>query len=358
RNLNVKIIDVDSPEQLKAAISAHTALVAVLGQHFGHARFDLKDVAPIANQAGVPILVDAAADYLIVPNPYIAIGADLVAYSGGKVIRGPQTAGLLVGRKHLVRAAWANSAPHHAFGRPSKVSKEEVVGMLRAVEVWRQERDIQADMRLWESWYREMIPQITQVPGVKAEIHGPIRGGPFPTLNLSWDPQLIGLTAGQVGHALLEGEPRIATHAEGEGHSFAIRPVALKPGEHNIVARRLYEVFSSAPRASAPKPLSPPAFDLSGSWDIDMQYEVGSSRHNFMLLAKGNEISGLHQGWAYQGSLKGHIDGSHVSFRSVHPAEGNTLSYAFTGTASGDTMAGDVQLGEYGKARWTAKRQG
>ena len=104
-----------------------------------------------------PILVDAAADYLIVPNPYISLGADMVAYSGGKIIRGPQTAGLLIGRRDLVRAAWANSAPHHGFGRAAKVSKEEIVGMLRAVEVWRQERDIQADMKMWESWYAEMI---------------------------------------------------------------------------------------------------------------------------------------------------------------------------------------------------------
>ena len=78
-------------------------MIEILGNHFGAARLDLKDVAPIARKAGVPILVDAAADYLIVPNPYLALGADLVAYSGGKIIRGPQTAGLLVGRRDLVR---------------------------------------------------------------------------------------------------------------------------------------------------------------------------------------------------------------------------------------------------------------
>ncbi len=257
RNLNVKIVEVGTPEELRAAIGLHTAMVAILGQHFGSAKLDLKDVAPIARKAGVPILVDAAADYLIVPNPYIALGADLVAYSGGKIIRGPQTAGLLIGRRDLVRAAWANSAPHHAFGRPSKVSKEEIVGMLRAVEIWRNDRDIQADFRLWESWYAEMIPQITKAAGVTAEVHGPIRGGPFPTLNISWDPNRIGLTAGQVGHALLSGEPRIATHAEGDGHAFAIRPVAMKPDEYNdrrTAAIRGLQLRSKArgPEASGP----------------------------------------------------------------------------------------------------------
>jgi len=166
RNLNVRVIEVDTPDELQAAIGRRTAMVAILGQHFGGAKLDLKDVAPIARKAGIPILVDAAADYLIVPNPYIALGADLVAYSGGKIIRGPQTAGLLVGRRDLVRAAWANSAPHHSFGRPAKVSKEEIVGMLRAVEIW-QERDIQADFRVWESWYAEMIPRITRAAGVR-----------------------------------------------------------------------------------------------------------------------------------------------------------------------------------------------
>jgi L-seryl-tRNA(Ser) seleniumtransferase len=357
RNLNVKVIECSTPEEVRTAIGPRTAMIAILGQHFGSARLDLKDVAPVARNANIPILVDAAADYLIVPNPYILLGADLVAYSGGKVIRGPQTAGLLVGRRDLVRAAWANAAPHHSFGRPSKVSKEEIVGMLRAVEIWR-ERDIQADMRLWESWYGEMIPRITKVAGVQAEIKGPIRGGPFPTLQITWDPKRIGLTAGQVGHALLEGEPRIATHAEGDGHSFAIRPVALKPGEYKVVAQRLYEVFSAAPKPVVPAPLTAPALDLSGQWEVEIKYEVGSSRHKLMLAAKGNELAGSHQGWAYQGNLKGHADGDRVKFHSTHQADGNTLSYTFTGTIARQGMAGDVDLGEYGKAAWSARRTG
>jgi D-glucosaminate-6-phosphate ammonia-lyase len=213
RTLGAKIIEVNSTEELRAAISPHTAMIEVLGNYFGHANLDLKDVAPIARRAGIPILVDAAADYLIVPNPYIAQGADLVAYSGGKIIRGPQAAGLLIGRRDLVRAAWANSAPHHAFGRGLKVGKEQVVAMLRAVEVWRKERDLEADFREWKSWYAEIAARITQVPGVRAEVKAPVRGGPFPTLLVSWS---LPITAGEVGKALLEGEPRIMTHAEGE----------------------------------------------------------------------------------------------------------------------------------------------
>ena len=152
RTLGVKIVEVNSADELKRAIGPKTAMIEVLGNHFGKAKFDLKDVAPIARAAGIPILVDAAADYLIVPNPYVALGADMVAYSGGKIMRGPQGAGLLIGRRDLVTAAWANSAPHHSFGRALKVSKETIVGMLRTVEIWRRDRDIKQDFARWESW--------------------------------------------------------------------------------------------------------------------------------------------------------------------------------------------------------------
>src|SRR5438045_9278202 len=109
-------------------------MIQVLGSYFGHSKFGLKEVAPIARKAGVPIFIDAAADYLIVPNPYIALGADMVDFSGGKIIRGPHTAGLLEGRNGLIRAACANGATHHAFGRAATGSKEEHLGLLGAVE--------------------------------------------------------------------------------------------------------------------------------------------------------------------------------------------------------------------------------
>src|SRR5258708_945574 len=199
RTLGVKIIEVNSPDALRRAISPHTAMIEVLGNYFGNASLDLKDIAPIARPAGIPILVDAAADYLLVPNPYLSLGADLVAYSGGKIIRGPQGAGLLLGRRDLVRAAWANSAPHHGFGRALKVTKEEIAGMLRAVEIWSRSRDLTSDFRTWQSWYARISDRITRIPGVHTEERPPMRCGPFPVLNISSNAEQIGLTAGEVG---------------------------------------------------------------------------------------------------------------------------------------------------------------
>lgn len=358
RSLGVEIIEVNSAAELESAIGPKTAMIQILGVHFGSARFGLPEVAPIARKAGIPILVDAAADYLIVPNPYLALGADLVAYSGGKIIRGPQTAGLLVGRKDLVKAAWANSAPHHAFGRPAKVSKEEIVGMLVAVDMFVSKRDLKAEFREWESWYTHITERITQVPGVKTKVAGPQRGGPFPTLQVSWDPARIGLTAGEIGKQLLDGEPRIMSHASGNGSSFVIRPVAMRPDDYKAVADRLLQIFQTAPKAKAQVAPSAPVADLSGGWDVTVQYEAGSANHKVYLTAKGNKLAGIHRGWTNEADLSGEIDGAKVHFQSTMKIGGQTLPYGFSGTVAGDQMSGDLALGEYGKAKWTARRHG
>lgn len=356
RALGVEIVEVSSAAELEAAIGPRTAMIQVLGEHFGGARFGLEQVAPIARKAGIPILVDAAADYLIVPNPYIAKGATLVAYSGGKIIRGPSTAGLLIGRKDLVQAAWINSAPHHAFGRAMKVSKEEIVGMVVAVESFVKRRNLEAEFKEWEGWYRHIASKLEPIAGVKTKINGPARGGPFPTLSVSWDTAVIGYTAGEIGRLLSTGKPRIMTHASGEGNTFLIRPVALRPDDHKIIAERLAEVFRGAPRGVAATTPTAPTVDLSGRWDVQIQYQLGTAKHKLFLTARRNKVSGTHIGWANEGAVRGEIDGSRVSLRSALAASGQSLPYHFKGKVEGDSMSGEVELGEYGKATWTATR--
>jgi len=335
RALGVEVVEVSSAAELEAAIGPRTAMIQILGQHFGKAKFGLEQVAPVAQKAGVPILVDAAADYLIVPNPYLARGASLVAYSGGKILRGPSTAGLLIGRKDLVRAAWANSAPHHAIGRAMKVSKEEIVGMVTAVEAFLQRRDLKAEYAEWERWYGEISAAVTQMAGVTTKVNPPAQGGPFPTLTVSWDEKRIGYTAGEVGRMLATGKPRIMTHAAGEGSSFVIRPVSLRPGDHLAIAARLA---------------------LTGRWEVEVRYQTGSARHKLFLQARGNAVTGTHMGWANEGRLRGGIDGAEVTLRSTLAAGAQALHYHFSGKLAGNEMAGSVDLGEYGKATWTATR--
>ena len=357
RNAGVRIIEVDSMEEFKAALSNRTAMIGILGNRFEDVRLGLNEVAPVAKQAGVPILVDAAADYLVVPNAYLAEGADLVAYSGGKILRGPQSAGLLLGREDLVRAAFANAAPHHALGRPMKVSKEEIVGMVTAVEVWIHKRDLQAEYREWEQWYDHIRQRITRIDGVTASLRPPSRGGPFPILWIEWDPRKIDLSAEELRRRLLEGEPSIMTHAQGDGHGFRFRPVALKPGEYQVVTDRLSNVFRSAPKARAKPRVAAPTVDVSGRWDVRVTFSLGEGQHLLFLEVQGNELTGTHMGTRVRGELRGTIDGSKVRLLSTLPFEGSRLRYLFEGTVSGNQMKGTLDLGEYPRATWTAHRK-
>ena len=113
----------------------------------------------------MPVFVDAAAEILTIPNVHLQRGATLVGYSGGKYIRGPQSAGLLLGRKDLVRAAWVHSAPHHGYARAMKVGREEIVGMLVAVESW-VKRDHDAEWKQWVARADYIAGQLSKIPGV------------------------------------------------------------------------------------------------------------------------------------------------------------------------------------------------
>src|SRR5688572_29875544 len=187
RSWGTRVIEVDSEEALHAALGPRTAMVAVLGT--GEARgVRLETVVEAAHKLGVPVIVDAAAELPRRPDPYLTRGADLVAYSGGKAMRGPQCAGLLLGRKDLVWAAFMNGAPHHAVARMMKVVKEEIIGMLAAVEVL-MTRGIDEDFRKWKSWLQEISAIVSQVPGVRTTMHDPAGASPYPTMSIEWDPQ-------------------------------------------------------------------------------------------------------------------------------------------------------------------------
>ena len=131
RMVGPKIISVANEEEMRMAINDRTAMAMLVGSPRDRGPLGLKEVAAIAHEHDVPVLLDAAAEALTIPNVHLERGADLVAYSGGKALSGPQSSGLLIGRKDLIQAAWLNSAPHHAFGRPMKVGKEDIMGAAR-----------------------------------------------------------------------------------------------------------------------------------------------------------------------------------------------------------------------------------
>lgn len=361
RMLGVKMVEVETLDQMKAALSPATAMVYVLGCPADKGPFGLQPIAEAARARGIPVLVDAAAEGLMVPNIHLQRGATLVAYSGGKVLRGPQCAGLLMGRKDLVKAAWIHGAPHHSFGRPMKVGKEEVVGMLAAVEAWFK-RDHAAEWKQWEGWLEHIATAVKRVPGVTTEMVPPVSlTGYCPLLKINWDGRKLGITGADVQEILWEQNPRVALagttgdRRNPEASSASVRPLMMSPGDERVVAQRLYALLSKPPRLPEEGHGSPAA--VGGQWAVEIEYVCGRVKHAFFIGQDGDKLGGLHQGEVLNGELGGYVSGSKVRIRTAQRCEGNWLRYEFSGEVTGDRMTGTLEMGEYGKAQWTAQRQ-
>jgi L-seryl-tRNA(Ser) seleniumtransferase len=134
-------------------------------------------------------------------------------------------------------------------------------------------------------------------------------------------------------------------------------PYMMQPEDHKIAGDALYGVLSRPPKFTAPeRPQGEPAA-LAGNWEVHMQYALGEATHRLTIVQNGNALSGYHQGETVGGDVRGAIHGNQAQFRSHHPIQGTALSYDFTGTVNGNAMSGEVNMGEYGNARWTATRR-
>jgi uncharacterized pyridoxal phosphate-dependent enzyme len=362
RSAGVRVIEASTVSELEAALGPRTAMVYIFaGPWVDESPLDTRAICQRARARGVPVLVDAAAEILTVPNVHLEAGADLVGYSGGKCLRGPQSAGLLLGREDLVRAAWVQSAPHHGFGRSMKVGKEDAMGMLMAVEMW-MKRDHDAEWTQWTSWLETIAGRVSKVDGVETSVVQPIGlSNRTPTLEVRWDTERFGVTGKQVAEQLFGGDPRIAMHTrrEKDGRTgIAINPYMMSPGEDQIVGDALRAVLSDPPRHDAAPP-KPPVADLTGEWDVEIEYAASRSAHRLFLRQKDHELDGSHRGDFVERELSGRIDGADVEIRSTHTEKeaGNALFYTFTGTVAGDTMSGDLDMAEYLGGRWTAHRR-
>src|SRR6185437_5483007 len=169
RAVGTHIVEVETIAELDAALEEPVVMFAVLGTHEAQAAVRLEDIVARARPRGIPVLVDAASEHLERPSPYLVRGADLVIYSGGKFLRGPQTSGLLLGNKRLVQAAWSNASPHQGFARGMKVSKEDVIGVLAALEVWFGQRDPAEELARWNADLAVIAGALDR-PGIAAEM--------------------------------------------------------------------------------------------------------------------------------------------------------------------------------------------
>src|SRR5438128_3198179 len=361
RAVGVRVVEVGTGEELDAAFGPRVAMVYILaGPEADKGPLGTRAIAELANRKRVPVLVDAAAEILTVPNVHLENGATLVAYSGGKCLRGPQSAGLLLGRKDLVQAAWIHSAPHHGFARSMKVGKEEAIGMLMAVEMWTK-RDHKAEWSRWLSWLDHIAKHVSTIEGVTTSIAETTElSNRTPSLSIRWDPKRLGITGAALAKHLLDTEPRIATPGgrdRGDEASISITPYQMASGEEKIVAEKIYAALSHAPRQTAPARATAPASDVSGQWDVQIEYLASASTHTLHLTQSGNRLEGSHQGDFVSRDLSGTIEGNAVQIASSYTERhGDALSFRFTGTVNGDAMSGTLDMGEYLTAKWTAKK--
>jgi hypothetical protein len=173
----------------------------------------------------------------------------------------------------------------------------------------------------------------------------PVRGGPFPILHVTWDQQRIPITATDLHDCLLHGTPSIQTHAKGRGNTFYLRPVALRPDDHRIVATRLHEVLHNASRSphagrhpgagattAAAATTAPPAFDVGGSWMVTIFYTVGPpTQHRFALTQhRDGVLSGVHAGRLSEAPASGSLRGRVFALSSELPVSAITIAPAHT----------------------------
>ena len=244
RNTGVKLIEIETPDQLRQAINDRTAMMHF--SNFANAAGQIKvdEWVKLAKQYNIPCMNDAAADTPPVSHlwDYTNMGYDLVTFSGGKAMRGPQCAGLLIGRKDLVAYALLNNSPHEdVIGRSQKVGKEEIIGMVKALELYLKE-DHEALSREWQGRLDGIAHELAKVPGVTTSFFTPDIANHVPHMHIEWDSR-ISLTPHDASKLLRQSKPSIVIGG-GEGRpGLSMCSFMLQPGEDKIVAQQLSRVL-------------------------------------------------------------------------------------------------------------------
>jgi uncharacterized pyridoxal phosphate-dependent enzyme len=243
RATGVKLIEVETREDVRRSVNSKTAMMHFSNFANSTGQIKVDEWVKLAKENNIPSFIDAAADTPPVSHlwDYTKMGYDLAAFSGGKAIRGPQCAGMLIGRKDLVAYALLNNSPHEdTLGRCAKVGKEEIIGMVKALELYLKEDHEALD----KEWWRRLdfvSAEITKVPGVSTAFHVPDIANHVPHMQINWDPRRINLSAQDASKQLRAGKPSIVLEQSGSG--LGLCSFMLQPGEEKIIAERLVQLF-------------------------------------------------------------------------------------------------------------------
>jgi seryl-tRNA(Sec) selenium transferase len=342
-----RVVTVETETDLRAAIGERTALVFIDGDAEAGSRITPERMIAVAREHGVPSFVDAAAQRLHVPNRYLEMGADAVAYSGGKCLRGPQASGLVIGSKGLLRAAFLNTSPHGGQGRGLKVGKEEAMALLGAVEAFLLGRDHDAEWEMWEGYLETVREGVADLPSVKTEKEMPGIANVTPFLNITWDADVLKRTPQNVYAELLDGEPRVLVSLRGKG--IQVNPYMMEDGDAGIVAQKLHQAMSTPIPEKPEVEAAPPAVDISGDWLVKMQFVCGEGVQSLHVEQDGAQVQGSYRTQFSQGDLSGQVAGDQVTLNG---------RYRLTGAVDGNEMQGTANVGQEWPATWSAKREG
>ena len=247
RNTGSKLIVIETREELRKAVNPNTAMMHFSNFANADGQIKVDEWVKLAKESNIPTFIDAAADTPPVSHlwDYANMGYDLIAFSGGKAMRGPQCAGLLLGRKDLVGYALLNNSPHEdTIGRSQKVGKEEIVGMVKALEVYLNE-DHEALSKEWQGRLELISTKVSTLPTVATSYFVPDVANRVPHMEIKWDPQRIKITADGVETALRKGTPSIVLTTGERGGTLSMNSFMLQPGEDKIIADKLYEVLKA-----------------------------------------------------------------------------------------------------------------
>ncbi len=280
-------------------------MVVLLGKQEHLSAVRLEEIAAVVKPRGIPIMVDAASEHIERPSPWLVRGADLVIYSGGKFLRGPQTSGLLLGNKRLVEAAWRNGSPHQALGRPMKVSKEDIVGVIAALEVWFEARDPAAERQKWYDDCAVIAELLSRIAGVRGEVIEPEGVDRVPRLNIVWDRDRYRLDGMGLREAVLDGEPRVMLDDNSAAeNSIAVDPFQLQPGEAAQVGDALVRALRASLTNRTPDaPL--PAAAVAGEWELRVDFLQGARDHRLVLHQRGSDLAGEQHSAQFRGAGRG-----------------------------------------------------
>lgn len=246
-NTGVKPVVIETVEELQNAINGKTALMYFLNESTPHGKILHREWVAIAKKNQIPTIIDIAADVPPVENlwKFNNMGFDLVCISGGKAICGPQSAGILMGRKDLIAAARLNAPPYGGnIGRGMKVNKEEILGMYAALDRY-VNQDHEKEWKMWEDRVAVIENAVKKVDGVTTNVSVPPIANHTPLLNVSWDQSKVKIPVKDLQEKLRNGNPSIEV-MRGKEDGINITVFMLKPGQDKIVGKRLQEILKEA----------------------------------------------------------------------------------------------------------------